>query len=627
MGKTSQTPVNTGTRSEIQINYGDYLSTAISSLPSGKIDKQYPGIGATYLEINDKSRSSIIVFPTRALAATKAKQHNIHYLGSEFQGSKGSTVNQIMSDIDAGQCVKIAVVADSLVNLYERIKPKLMASGFFILLDEIDSFQTESNYRPKLEECIDIYFEFPKDRRAVVSATIELFSRRDFRFENVTTIVVKDYKPPKLKLVNATRNALKVTAEEIIERSKDGKKVFIALNSIEGILKVLSLLPKDLVAESGILCSHASRKKVVGYAPASLVNGLLEYKITFFTSAFFVGVDILEPKGTVHLIMVADTTLPVSLLSLSKTKQIIGRIRLGDASNTLIINCSDGYYQQSLVVESSFIQRQKAYNCVLEAIESSFFAIGLREEAREIQEAMLETCRVDNVLLLRRVGDKVRISDSSIDHLRIKYRMNKLLYRNIRNATSNFKKHFEIAVTTIHSDVDEKEQTKMDKVVDGLKDVGLANSRFILINQISDSKQAISNAGKIQADIWKAAGPCIDKAKLTNILIPYVEKDSARDLNKLLFQVRVFSQDDQSPLWKHLNMHFIVGQKYTPDQVLEGLDQTRKALGRDCPIEKYSTSNTAIRAFNQIYITRRAVKGALEVQKRKIFSTRRGDFC
>jgi len=84
MSKSTPTPVKQGTPATIHLNKGEYLSSKIASLPAGKIDKRYPGIGATTLEIENPSRNSIIVFPTKALAATKAKANHIHYFGSAY---------------------------------------------------------------------------------------------------------------------------------------------------------------------------------------------------------------------------------------------------------------------------------------------------------------------------------------------------------------------------------------------------------------------------------------------------------------------------------------------------------------------------------------------------------------
>ena len=204
MPKTSQAPVKQGAPAIIHMKKGDYLKRHLSSLPAGMIDKRYPGIGATTLEIEDSSRNSIIVFPTRALAATKAKSKGIHYYGSAYPGVRVSSIEDITEDIESRVLTKIAIVADSLVGVYDRLKDVLFAHDFFIVLDEIDSFQTESSYRPKLEESIDIYLQFPADRRCLVSATLEQFSDKRLKSEPISKIVIDDYAPQKVKVINSS---------------------------------------------------------------------------------------------------------------------------------------------------------------------------------------------------------------------------------------------------------------------------------------------------------------------------------------------------------------------------------------------------------------------------------------
>src|SRR5664280_2804145 len=247
MQKTSQTPINKGTPATIHLENGKYLSDYVSSLPSGMIDKQYPGIGATTLELENNNRNSIIVFPPRALAATKAKGKNIHYVGSYYPNVTASTTEAILSDIEAGTLVKIAVVADSLISMYEKLRVKFHQYEFFIVIDEVDSFQTESNYRPKLEECIDIYIDFPPERRCLVSATLEQFSDKRLTLEHKTSIIVDNYNHPCIHIVNATNSVIKVAVDTIKKAALTSDKLFIAFNSIEGILKILKLLPEDLV--------------------------------------------------------------------------------------------------------------------------------------------------------------------------------------------------------------------------------------------------------------------------------------------------------------------------------------------------------------------------------------------
>ena len=102
------------------IEWGHYLSEIWKELPPGLISKNATGSGATTLEF-ECERSSIIVFPTRALAASKAQKHNSYYIGGEYKGISKDSNSKIKEDIGSGRRIKIAVVADSLLLLIDDL--------------------------------------------------------------------------------------------------------------------------------------------------------------------------------------------------------------------------------------------------------------------------------------------------------------------------------------------------------------------------------------------------------------------------------------------------------------------------------------------------------------------------
>ena len=84
----------------IEIKPDQYLGDVLTSLPSGRVFKRYTGIGATTVEIKDQSRNSIIICPTRALAAGKAISEKIMYVGDSesrdaFSPTEGSSDLQL----------------------------------------------------------------------------------------------------------------------------------------------------------------------------------------------------------------------------------------------------------------------------------------------------------------------------------------------------------------------------------------------------------------------------------------------------------------------------------------------------------------------------------------------------
>ncbi|MBK8641660.1 MAG: hypothetical protein IPN15_05370 [Saprospiraceae bacterium] len=242
------------------------LGDVIDRLPSGLIDKKATGIGATTCELKSP-RNSIIVVPTRALAYTKSQTHpDSFYLGSPY----GEIKNKI-KDSDINNYInspikykKFLVVADSLPRLLNHIGDSVY-NDYFIMIDEIDSFQSEIGYRPKMELSLDYFFKFKE--RCLVSATLIEFSNP--KIQHLPRIVIDYTKRDKkqLNIINSPSNPIKIVAELILDYKSEkiiwddidkdsNKKLLIAYNSVESIMEVISLLPIDLRAKCKVLCSE-----------------------------------------------------------------------------------------------------------------------------------------------------------------------------------------------------------------------------------------------------------------------------------------------------------------------------------------------------------------------------------
>lgn len=152
------------------------LSDVLNAIPHGLINKDETGMGATYLELITE-RNSIIVEPIKITAYSKAKKHNALYVGSQMNDDVIVTNKMIVDycNDELIQFKKIVVVADSLPRLVDVLGGKIF-EDYFLMIDEIDSFQTDANFRERMGNCIDIYKLFPKDKRALVTATVIKFS-------------------------------------------------------------------------------------------------------------------------------------------------------------------------------------------------------------------------------------------------------------------------------------------------------------------------------------------------------------------------------------------------------------------------------------------------------------------
>lgn len=157
------------------------LSEVFLNLPYGVIKKNIPGIGATSLALTSQ-RNVIIVVPTKALAYSKYKtgfnadktKNDYLYVGSEIEDSGKITDERIIKYIDdinnedesailknhglLSKYCKIIVVADSLPRVMKYTNRDCRA--WYLVVDEIDSYQTDGVFRPAMETVIDYYFKF-----------------------------------------------------------------------------------------------------------------------------------------------------------------------------------------------------------------------------------------------------------------------------------------------------------------------------------------------------------------------------------------------------------------------------------------------------------------------------------
>jgi hypothetical protein len=101
---------------------------------------------------------------------------------------------------------------------------------------------------------------------------------------------------------------------------------------------------------------------------------------------------------------------------------------------------------------------------------------------------------------------------------------------------------------------------------------------------------------------------------------------SAKELNKVLFQVKVFSQEESSLLWKHLDLHFKIGGSYTAKQIWHNLNSITKAIGYDNPLVKFQTQIQAVQHFKLIYVTKKKLNKHAGTYESQILSTLRTSF-
>ncbi len=322
------------------IKNGCKLSDVFHFLPSGMICKDATGMGATHLEL-EAPRPSIIVEPLKVTASSKAHKHKAIYYGGETIFHNKIKPKYFLSQLRKLPIEKrkIVIVADNLSIIKQLLKEEF--NDYFLMIDEVDSFQIDSSFRISMSICFDIYLNHPKKNRALVTATPLKFSNPLLKDELVTSI---EYEKPEC------RNITLIHSDELLGSTVDAinkilydypqDKIMIAYNSISRCTSIMKHLEEKAEVPStslGILCGLSNKDKVATYYKE--LNGeTLPVQINFITSAYFTGYDLNEKY---HLICVSDGCKTMYQLSEHRIKQIVGRCREGVLSETIIYSLSD----------------------------------------------------------------------------------------------------------------------------------------------------------------------------------------------------------------------------------------------------------------------------------------------
>lgn len=304
-------------------------------LPNGILYKKFTGIGATHCEIIAE-RDSILVFPTIALAKSKylkaCEEDNGRFRYQFLNGEvKNEKLEEFISNRRKKNIDKYFVVADSLPRLINFLG-KEVYDDYFLMVDEIDTFQVDTSFRSSLEFAIDYFKDFKK--RCALTATLIPFSDPDFHEDNIDHFILEKerFEKPILRLVDVYY-PLQSLIEEIADLLEKGEKIVVAINSLDGInyvIKNLLVLGKIEEFNTGVLCSQYSKYKV--HSKSNWIDIpkdgkiSLEYPLTFITSAYFTGVDFIDQF---HLLIGVLKAPQHAMLTFENIYQITGRARNG----------------------------------------------------------------------------------------------------------------------------------------------------------------------------------------------------------------------------------------------------------------------------------------------------------
>ncbi len=232
---------------------------------------------------------------------------------------------------------KILVVADSLWKVFAALEKKnIPYNDYHIMIDEVDKFMRDSDFRESLSNAMDYYFEFPPRNRTLVTATVTDFSDPKINSEPKTVFRFnKSYLPQRTISVYPTNNIRQALKRLILKLSAKHKndKIFIAFNSVEIPTDIIAELNQDksLTDKFALACSESRSKEVAvedyHVSLNDLDEGKLPRRICFTTSTNFVGIDI---EDDYHLIFVGNYYPHHHMMKPSDLIQIYGRNRKKD---------------------------------------------------------------------------------------------------------------------------------------------------------------------------------------------------------------------------------------------------------------------------------------------------------
>lgn len=548
------------------------------SLPCGVIEKTHTGLGATTNEINNPSRNSIIVVPTRSLAATKAIKEGVLYGGGKYEGIASTNIMEIkakISDKTAGKKkVKIICVVDTFIRWYQE-DPLFFKRKFFLLIDEADTLQSESGYREVMETLIEIYFDFPLRRRAMISATIQESLHPKFKHENVTRII-NNAVPPKIRLVRF-KGDIRSFLINIIKNHKWKKrntKLLIAFNSIDQILDVIYVLENEYgdkyKDKFQILCSDKSAWKVGSYFGVLNADGILQKQITFMTSAYFAGVDINE---RIQVYAISDATHQHTTLTKGKIVQIFGRAREGFTAGFFVTNLIkkkiDNLDKPSLLKEAW--QAKKLIE-----------AIGTRiKDEEEFKKAVEKIGVIKKNNVIRMVRNTPVINYMILDNIIQENESLRNIHTDFKLAENYLSDRFEILSTaTVVTALDDK-QSKLIKMRNEAQkqdiSIKLINLfRFPYSLDLEDLPPVKTEVHKLierfyyyrLTELFKKDDPIL-RERLADWMTTLAERNSLtapklRVALKSLILQKVFEDEERN---KELNAQFPPGSLFTKDQI------------------------------------------------------------
>jgi len=306
---------------------------ASKGLPTNSIiHKMVTGCGATTLELSFP-RNSIIIEPNLPVIKGKCAKIN-------GKARKNKIVQGVHEDVSVDDIKyylanvkgykKILTTPEGFEKVSEAIGESMYAD-YFLLFDECEKAIQDIDFRDKIIDPIDAFFEF--DNKAFVSATPLIPS--DPRFKDFTRVIIEpDYEFDESIKVFSTNNIvyqLKIVLDKYLSSdNSNDRKIFIFFKSTKRIRNIINGLKLE---DYAVYCSEDSAKDLrrdgISNAYDSVNNKFAKYN--FLTSRFYSAVDI-DYKDyacdPIIIIMTDVVAVQHSVIDpLTEAIQICGRFR------------------------------------------------------------------------------------------------------------------------------------------------------------------------------------------------------------------------------------------------------------------------------------------------------------
>ncbi len=566
------------------------LSSVFNFLPWGRINKTETGIGATTLELNSK-RHSIIVQPLRITAEEKANSQTIEtkkdilFFGKIKDKVNTTSVAQKLIDYlnnDTIPYKKLSVVADSLPVLIEKLKLHYkdtdlnVFQDYFLLIDEIDSFQLDSTFRSKMEICIDYYKKFNNNKRALISATLFDFSDplltkeplTKIKYENPHNINLNAIYSP--KPIQSGFNFIKSSLEEL----PNNEKIVVAINSTSECYSLAQLIENETKLEKKDISllfgdsNQENKKKMEEFSGCKISQKKLPSKLIFKTSAYYSGFDIEEKY---HLIVIIDVNAKNTILNPSQIMQIAGRCRVGLKSFNLFYNFqSKPSDEQS---SESLIESAKAKIIALDCIQSNFTTTILQESRIKTRDAIINVRDYNEQSFVRTNHfnvEEVIISYLNIDaciimqeNKRNNYSESGQLVNSLRNLGYIVTKAKDYPTETLSASNKINKEKEIDDIISKLTNKIITNKQY-------SGYSSLSKNSKLLIDIYEVAITLFSHNSIINVITKQ-KKQSQTKLKNILEYLREVGDTKKSKVYKHIKDKFPINKTQKRDEILANL--------------------------------------------------------